>query len=151
MISNKRGLHIMYLFFNWLQLSRRSMGVINTLQPLTFNILPQPLTPLMADWLCKGWKPCSWEWHESIFVCQIKAGCTAAELLIPTNTVSIWSHSNHKESDYISHTTTLKKNKSSRLLALLLDLPRCGFFAFHPNICHHSKSRSLPPLQFLII
>lgn len=88
----------MYICFCWLQLSWGSMGVINTLQQLTFNILPQPLTQLMDDWLCKGWKPCSWEWHESIGVGQIEADCCAAEPLTPANTV--WSHINHKDSDH---------------------------------------------------
>lgn len=72
-----------HLCFHWLQLSRRSMGVINTLQQLTFNILPQPLTPLMDDWLCKAWESYSWEWHGSILSVKVKPSCSAAEPLTP--------------------------------------------------------------------
>lgn len=98
------------------------MGVINTLQQLTFNILPQPLTPLMADWLCKGWKPCSWEWHEYYWCRSTKAGCSAAEPVTPANTASIWSHSNHKRTDqelFLQVSLLLTLPFSSPWLALL--------------------------------
>lgn len=75
------------------------MGVINTLQQLTFNILPQPLTPLMADWLCEAWEPRGWEWHGSILSVKVKADCSAAEPLTPANTVSIRGYFNQRGKD----------------------------------------------------
>lgn len=114
----------MYLCFHWLQLSRRSMGVINTLQQLTFNILPQPLTPLMADWLCEAWEPHSWEWHGSILsVCQRKGRPITAEPLTPANTVLIWGYFNQRQISRNPGISFICSLPVSVMLSLLFILP----------------------------
>lgn len=113
----------MYLCFHWLQLPRRSMHVINTLQQLTFNILPQPLTPLIGDWLCRAWEHGGWEWHGSILSVKAKAGCSAAELLTPFITLSIRGYLNHSKVDLEIQKKSFHYSKSEcshRMFACIL-------------------------------
>lgn len=143
----------MYLCFHWLQLSRRSMGVINTLQQLTFNILPQPLTPLMADWLCEAWEPRGWEWHGSMLsVCQRKVGLLLLQnlwlQLIPyryevTPTREGWSRDPGiffcLQSVCFSHATTATIIHSS----LFLSLPTWAF-CLHFTLISATAPNTLP-------
>lgn len=94
--SSKTGLSHKYLCFYWLQLSKRSMGVINTLQQLTSNILLQPLTPLMDDWLCKAWEPRGCEWHGSIL--SVRYRQTIAPQILWLMLI-FWGYTNHRGED----------------------------------------------------
>lgn len=146
----------MYLCFHWLQLSRRSMGVINTLQQLTFNILPQPLTPLMADWLCEAWEPHSWEWHGSILSVKEKADRSLQNLWLQL--ILYWyevTSTRDKDQgilEFLLFAVCLFQScyhyyLSSRFLSLpTWLLEHCVLLAFHPHIFNHSKTPSLPPL-----
>lgn len=134
--------YITYLCFYWLQLSRRSIGVINTLQQLTFNILPQPLTPLMADWLCKAWESYSWEWHGSILSVKVKPSCSAAEPLTPFK--------------YLINTKLLQPERGifrgPGNCCFVCSLPAnfsflCSFVYFYCMSFLHSPPLYLPPLQ----
>lgn len=155
----------MYLCFHWLKLSGRSIGVINTLQQLTFNILPQPLTPLIADWLCKAWEPCGWEWHGSILsVCQSTERTASLQnlwlQLIPYRyKLASTRERKFKKSQelYFVFLEFVVCSKSFTLLlssCFFLSLP---FDCWHNIFCLHSAlisaatPNTLPSTQFFII